>query len=189
MLRSEAMRRFSSARRAQRGVVLFVSMILLLILTLLGISMARMQTVEERLAQNDFNHQLALQTSEAALNAAYDDDADGMFNDFSGATTGLRTLADEAADTDLAYHAQWGSPGTDSIVYNGNGAPLVSAPSAAQPQFVVEKLVAAAPPGCGSGNPGSYGGSNVYLHRLTAHAAGGDGSASATVQLIHIGGC
>ena len=183
------MRAHNAGRRGQRGVVLFVSLILLLILTLLGISLARMQTVEERLAQNDFNHQLALQTAEAALNAAYDDDADGEFSDFSGSTTGLATLADEAADTDLAYHAQWSSPGTDSIVYNGNGAPLASAPSASQPQFVVEKLVAAAPPGCGSGNPGSYGGTNVYLHRLTAHAAGGDGSASATVLLIHIGGC
>ncbi len=76
-------------------MVLFISLILLLILTLLGISVARMQTVEERLAQNDFNHQLALQTAEAALSASYDDDADGMFNDFSGGTVGLATLSNE----------------------------------------------------------------------------------------------
>jgi Tfp pilus assembly protein PilX len=170
-------------------VVLFVSLILLLILTLLGISIARMQTVEERLSQNNFNHQLALQTASAALAAAYDDDADGEFSDFSGTTTGLATLSNEIGppDTNLAYHNSWN--GAQSISYASNGAPLASAPAAAQPQFVVEKMVAAAPKGCGSGNPGSYGGTNVFIHRITAHAAGGDGSASATVQIIHIGGC
>src|ERR1700749_1500211 len=138
MRRSDVIGRRRAGRRAQQGVVLFVSLILLLILTLLGISLARMQTVEERLAQNDFNHQLALQTAEAALSAAYDDDADGEFTDFSGGTTGPASLATEAADTALAYHAQWSTPGTNTIVYNGNGAPLVSAPSASNPQFVVE---------------------------------------------------
>ena len=47
--------------------MLFVSLIFLLILTLIGITAARMQTVEERMAQNDDNHQLAVQAAEAAL--------------------------------------------------------------------------------------------------------------------------
>ena len=54
-------------RGAQRGVVLFVSLVLLLVLTLLGVTVARMQTGEERMAQNDTNHQLALQAADVGL--------------------------------------------------------------------------------------------------------------------------
>jgi type IV pilus assembly protein PilX len=174
-------------RRHQRGVVLFVALILLLILTLLGVGLARTETTEERLAQNDNNHQIALQTAEAALQAAFDDDVDGLYTDFSGATPGLASVSKEMSIppyTTLGYNANWSTPGVDTIPYNG--AALASAPAAAQPQFVIEGLASAVPPGCSAGNPG-YGG--VTIHRITAHAAGGDGTASATVQTLHIGGC
>jgi type IV pilus assembly protein PilX len=178
------------ARRAQRGVVLFVSLILLLVLTLLGISLARMQTVEERLAQNDFNHQLALQSAEAALQAAYDNDADGTYTSdrFAGGELPLAQILKEVSDntdTTLAYHADWSNPGVDTFVYAGNGAPLTSAPAASQPQYVLEAMTPVAPPGCPLGPPSS----SQFTHRITAHAAGGDGTASATVQIIHYGSC
>jgi type IV pilus assembly protein PilX len=185
------MRRFDSCRtpyrspRAQRGVVLFVSLILLLILTLLGISLARMQTVEERLSQNGFNHQLALQTAQAALNAAFDDDAGGKFPEaqFEAGVTGLAYIGQEVGvgfDNDLAYHANWSNVGSDAMLYTNMGAPLASAPGASHPQFVIERMVPAYKKGCGN---------NVTIHRITAHSAGGDGSASATVQIIRIGNC
>ncbi|HEX4052531.1 MAG TPA: PilX N-terminal domain-containing pilus assembly protein [Steroidobacteraceae bacterium] len=173
-------------------MVLFISLILLLVLTVLGVSLARLQTLNERLAQNDVNQQLALETAAAALQAAYDDDADGKYSDFSGGTTGLAALASEVGPagspaTDLAYHANWASPGTDTIVYTNNGAPL-AAPAAARPQFVVEQLPPQPPPGCLAGNIG-YSQVPMFTHRITAHAQGGDGTASATVQIIHYGGC
>jgi type IV pilus assembly protein PilX len=175
-------------RAAQRGMVLFISLILLLVLTILGVSLARLQTVNERLAQNDANHQLALETAEAALGAAYDDDADGMFSIGSG-MPGIAALAVEIGPpaTDLAYHADWSSPGTDTIVYTNNGAPF-AAPAASQPQFVLEELPPQPPPGCQAGNI-NYNTPTMFTHRITAHAAGGDGTASATVQIIHYGEC
>ena len=54
----------------QSGVVLFVALILLLILSLLGVTAARMQTVEERMARNDHNREISAQAAEAALRAA-----------------------------------------------------------------------------------------------------------------------
>ena len=54
----------------QRGVVLFVALILLLILSLLGVTAARMQTTEERMARNEDNRQIGAQAAEAALRAA-----------------------------------------------------------------------------------------------------------------------
>ncbi|MGH8142384.1 MAG: pilus assembly PilX family protein [Steroidobacteraceae bacterium] len=177
------------SRRRQQGAVLFVALILLLILTLLGVGLARNETTEERLAQNDNNHQLALQTAEAALQAAFDDDVDGLFTDFSGATPGLNALSNELSTppfTTLGYNADWSAPGVNTILYDG--APLASAPPTSTPQFVLEAMVPAVPPGCSAGNAGLYGG-GVTIHRITAHAAGGDGTASATVQTLHVGGC
>ena len=174
-------------------MVLFMSLILLLVLTLLGISLARQQTVEERLAQNDYNHQLALQTSQAALEAAFDDvggplaQANYLFN----TVPGLKTLGQEVPGPTIDRTANWSSPGTDSVVYTNNGAPLAAAPAAAQPQFVVEDLPPVVTQGCGGGNASLYGSTanSLKFRRITAHAAGGDGTASATVQLIRIQGC
>jgi type IV pilus assembly protein PilX len=185
------MRGFCGPRR-ERGMVMFMALILLLILTLLAVALARMQTVEERLAQNENNHQLALQTAEAALQAAFDDDAAGVFTDFSGATPGLDNLLHElnATGTTLGYNSTWTTPGANTIVYTGNGAVLTSMPAAANPQFVIEQMTPVAPPSCNAGNAGNYNSTQINVHRITAHSAGGDGSASATVQTLHIsGGC
>jgi type IV pilus assembly protein PilX len=182
--------RTGSAPRRERGIVMFMALILLMVLTLLGVALARTQTVEERLAQNDNNHQLALQTAEATLTAAFDDDVDGLYTNFSGAAPGLATLFQELntpPGTTLGYNSTWTTPGVNTIVYNG--APLASAPAAANPQFVIENMAGVVPPGCNSANAGNYGAQTVYVHRITAHAAGGDGTASATVQTLHIGGC
>jgi type IV pilus assembly protein PilX len=177
--------------RRQRGVVMFMALILLLILTLLGVGLARTQTVEERLAQNDNNHQLALQTAEAALQAAFDDDVDGLYTNFTGAAPGLATVFEELntpPGTTLGYNnATWLNPGVTTILYNG--APLAASPIAANAQFVIEDMAGVVPPGCNGANAGNYGSQTVYVHRITAHSAGGDGTASATVQTLHIGGC
>jgi type IV pilus assembly protein PilX len=184
--------RSRGAPRRERGIVMFMALILLLVLTLLGVALARTQTVEERLAQNDNNHQLALQTAEAALQAAFDEDVEGVYTNFTGAAAGLATVFQElntGAGTTLGYNSTWTTPGVNSIVYTGNGPPLVSAPAAANAQFVIEDMAGVVPPGCNSANAGNYGAQVVYVHRITAHSAGGDGTASATVQTLHIGGC
>jgi type IV pilus assembly protein PilX len=182
------MRTQITGRSRQRGVVMFVALVLLLVLTLLGVALARMQTVEERLAQNDANHQIALQTAEAALQAAFDDDAAGIYTDFSGATVGLNSLEAEitAGTTPLGYITTW-TPGVNSIAYNG--PTLAAQPAAATPQFVIEQMASVVPPGCSLGNAGNGGSTTVQVHRITAHSAGGDGTASATVQTTHIGSC
>jgi len=179
----------SAARSGERGMVMFVALVLLLILTLLGVTLARMQTVEERLAQNDANHQMALQTAEAALQAGFDADVSGIYTNFSGGVPGLNTLLNEidTTNTTLGYNSSWGAPGVNSIAYNG--AALASAPAAANPQYVIEQMASVVPPGCTAGNSGNYGSSQVSVHRITAHSQGGDGSASATVQTQHIGSC
>lgn len=55
------------ARRQQGGVVLVVSLIILLVMTLIGVSSMQNTTLEERMAGNMRDQNLAFQSAEAAL--------------------------------------------------------------------------------------------------------------------------
>jgi len=57
----------SSLPRAQRGAVLVVSLIILLIMTIIGVSSMKNTTLEERMAGNMRDQNLAFQSAEAAL--------------------------------------------------------------------------------------------------------------------------
>ena len=63
---------FTAGRSKQSGVILFVALILLVILSMIGVTLARMQTVEERMARNETSRQMAEQAAEAALRNAED---------------------------------------------------------------------------------------------------------------------
>ena len=131
----------------ERGVVLFVALILLLILSLLGVTAARMQTTEERMARNEDNRQIGAQAAEAALRAAE-----------TGLTTGVYAAAQFSANTNGLYELNptvgsvlWGPP---ALIWSAAGAAitysptnplnpmpaLTSLPAAAQsPQYVDRK--------------------------------------------------
>lgn len=57
----------AASRRAQRGMVLYVSLLLLLALTLTGLAVSRNITVDERTAAAQRDRDLAFQAAEAAL--------------------------------------------------------------------------------------------------------------------------
>jgi type IV pilus assembly protein PilX len=56
--------------RRERGAILVTSLLLLLVLTILGVTMMKMTTMQERMAGNTRDLNLALQASEAALRDA-----------------------------------------------------------------------------------------------------------------------
>jgi type IV pilus assembly protein PilX len=170
----------------QSGAVLFVALVFLLILTLLGVMLARTQTTEERMAQNDGNHELAVEAAEAALRYAEGNVADGLYSNFAGDTNGLYQLNPSMGSV---Y-----TPGSESFwTTAGNALSYgVSPPAAAlvsvttPPQFIVEQLE----PVDISGNTGNMGsgsyGANVQFYQITAHASGGDQTASATLRSIYV---
>jgi type IV pilus assembly protein PilX len=187
-------RAFSFDRARQRGAVLFVSLILLLILTLIGVTAARMQTVEERMAQNDDNHQLALQAAEAALRYGETLLWGGIYStpNFAANAHGLYQLQSEVqaavgssspAQASIVDSINWSSPGTQTMAYAGPGLSNAPVPPQAA-QFVIESL----PPVARAGDPictPGYGQSQVCsVYRITAHAVGGDSTSAATLQSI-----
>jgi type IV pilus assembly protein PilX len=60
------------ARARQNGAILVTSMLLLLVLTVLGITMMKMTNMQERMASNVRDSNMALQGAEAALRFAED---------------------------------------------------------------------------------------------------------------------
>lgn len=171
----------------QRGAVLVVSLVLLLILALISVTAARLQTAEEGMARNENNHQLALQYAEAALR-----NAEGTIsqyqasNAFTNENNGLYELSLELAtnNASVADTINWASPGTQAMTYTGPS--LANAPAPVQTaQLIIESMPPVTPPGASLGDPRySLQSTQLFPYRITAHAGGADASASATVQSI-----
>ncbi len=170
----------------QKGMVLFVGLIFLLILTLIGVTVARMQTAEEGMARNDHNHLLAVQSAEAALR-----DAESSLNvnpcaDFSGANTNgeYQLQADSGSILDTF---DWDSHSASDVTAYA-GPALTDVPVSSQaPEYLIENLPPAALPMDGSISMQTYGNATVRIAvcRITAHAIGGDATAQATLQSVY----
>lgn len=171
--------------RKCRGAVLVIALILLLVLTLIGITAARLETASEGMARNDDNHQLALQSAEAALRDGQAIIALHGAGDFLTENNGLYNLTQELQTTSasVADTINWSSPGTQAMQYSG--AALGSVPQAPQPaQIIIESLPPVAPPGSPLTGSGYGGNPQWQVYRITAHAEGGDSSSSVTLQTI-----
>jgi type IV pilus assembly protein PilX len=181
-----------TARARQQGAVLYIALILLMILTIIGIAAARLQTGEAVMARNDHNHQLALQAAEAALRNAEINLIDGTYllPDFAQNDKGLYILSDyvlqnnngpSIADT-INWNLNYPNLNTQAMKYNGPA--LANAPQSAMlTQVIIEDL----PPVAKAGDPlctPSNQTQSCATYRITAHAVGGDASSSATVQSI-----
>lgn len=175
----------------QRGAVLVVALVLLLVLTILGVTAARMQTGEERMAMNDDNQQLALQSGEAVLRQVEDQlnggvaqwqfpnldaDASGAFDlvkeiGANGGTPGGSSVSDSLTSLDA-----------NAIAYTG---PAMSNVPVSTPKFVVENLPGGSSGGgepmCGAQYPMNPA---CIVNRITVLAPGADASSTVTVQSI-----
>ncbi|MDP9084393.1 MAG: PilX N-terminal domain-containing pilus assembly protein [Pseudomonadota bacterium] len=170
-----------SLRARQSGVVLFIALILLVILSLIGVTAARLQTVEERMARNESNHQLAIQAAEAALRSAEGGLLSGIYTNFTANTNGLYELT--ASNGSAVTGLNWSSP---TAVLPYAGPPLTVDPVGAQtPKFVIESLPPVAVPGQ-SINQVQYGSPTppVAVYRVTAYGQGADQSSTTTLQSI-----
>ena len=160
--------------------MLFVALILLLILSLLGVTAARMQTVEERMARNDDNRQLGAQAAEAGLRSAENGLLTGIYTNFAGNTGGL--YAPLLSNGSPLTGMDWTVP-ANTLPYAGPTLSAVPMPQA--PKIVIENLPSVAVAGedisVTSLNPGSP---PVTVYRVTAQGVGADGTSTSTLQSI-----
>jgi Tfp pilus assembly protein PilX len=166
----------------QRGVVLFTSLVLLVILTLVGVMLSRMQTVEERISQNDQDHQLAVQAAEATLRFAEVGLYNGTYTNFVNNTAGLYTWQSGTADAYVTFTPfnPANNPAVQLLAYNGPALPVSGVPA-----FLIENLPSTAMPGT-TLSLQQYNAPTppVKVFRITAYSYGGDTNATATLQEI-----
>ncbi len=146
--------------------------------------MARMQTVEERMARNEDGHQLAAQAAESVLRVAEAAIQQGLYG-VSACHVGANT------NSGGVY---WITQATGSVVptihwYDSTKVLTYTGPSLGNvpaPKFVIECLPPATLPGeaMGAGGGGGGGGSGAPVYRITVQAAGPDGNPSTLLQSI-----
>ena len=182
-----------STRSRQQGAVLYIALILLMILTIIGVVAARLQTGEAVMARNDHNNQLALQAAEAALRDAEINLAAGNWTipQFAANAKGLYVLSTEAqggvkalrTPGSIADQINWNAPPATNGAMSYTGPGLSNARGLPLTQVIIEDL----PPVARAGDPlctPSNQTQSCAVYRVTAHAVGADASASATLQAI-----
>lgn len=176
--------------REQRGFVLIVALILLLVLTILGLAAAQSTSLEERMAGNARNHDLAFQAAEAALGAGINCVRTGstLCSTFTTATTGgngAYIFNPFAVGGAIWNQSGFWTTSGNTIYYDsyaGGSLPNL----AQQPQFIIEQMPPVALPG-GSLGQAQYGSGapSISRWRVTSYAVGGDTSSTVMLQSIY----
>lgn len=179
-----------SRPQRQTGFVLIVALVLLLVLTLLGLAAAQSTSLEERMARNARNHDMAFQAAEAGLNAAQSGILQGLWSNANYASNGngLYMLA-----TCCAPASAWTSAWTVANVWATalpidtavSGLSIPGIPAAQQPVFIIEELPPVAPPGSNLAQQQSGSGAPpVQPYRITVYATGGDQTTHVILQSV-----
>ena len=160
--------------RQQRGVTLIIALIFLAVLALLGATAAQNSVLEERMAGNTRDRDLAFQAAEAALK-----DAENLSKAFLNANLGSPGLVDAsncaAPNVAPCYlsHGNDAAYWTSTFVWNTANArnPTQNLNQvAAQPLYIVEKM------------PNGAGGLETY--RATARGVGKSTNSVVIVQSV-----
>jgi type IV pilus assembly protein PilX len=175
----------------QKGAVLVISLIMLLLLTLIGTSSIQTSSLEEKMAGNIRDEDLAFQAAETALRAAEAVVATNppAFSVVANGTgsTGLYTTIGATLTDPLGFWktVDWSST-TAVATYSGGTLNNISS----VPRYIIEEL-----PTSSGGSSTSSGGSleaattssttSISWYRVTAHGTGGTTNSVALLQSIY----
>ena len=174
-------------KKNQSGVVLAISLIMLVVLTLLGVTAMQSTTLEERMAGNLRDRNLAFQASEGALILAegWLSDLSDLPLDKSDGSGGIWTFNNMDADTSnglpwweeaSADAAWWATNGGDGSTVIAMGTSLSS-----QPTYIIEKFPLTMGPSMRSGAALQ----SENMLRVTARGVGGSESAVVILQTMY----
>ncbi|MBZ4202598.1 MAG: pilus assembly protein [Methylovulum sp.] len=169
----QVVRKQSVAVGKQQGAVLAISLIMLLLLTLIGVSGSQLAGLEEKMAGNLNEKNIAFQAAEAALATVEDSlTAPPIFSD-----TGLGGFYTEASAVDLSRATLTQD---EFWLTNPNVARLplntLSVPSA---YFIIQELSSVCLGICQPGSP-----VNVNYYRVTVRASGHQANHSVILQSV-----
>lgn len=147
------------SRRGQDGAALLIALIMLLILTVGGVTSMRNSTMQERMAGNMRDRELAFQAAERALRAG-----EAYLNSFN---------ATPSPNADGWFHAEGNAPAWGGVDCTSGNVDTVSVGSADSACYFVEEILSASGPS-GVSVPGQPT-QQKRLYRVTASASGMSG--------------
>ena len=169
-----------SSRQNNTGVALFISLVMLLMLTIIGVSSVQTTTLEVRMARNEHDALLAFQAAESALR-----DAEGA----------LDLLTSAVGFTDTGTNGQWtiadiGDPDRWELAGLWTGALSIDADTnvtgvAAQPRFIIEHVASVIREENAYQIDDPYaasGADRIEMFRVTARGVGGSPNAVVLLQ-------
>lgn len=164
---------------ATRGFSLLTVLLMMAVLAFLALGALNVSVIQERMAGNLRDRNLALQAAEAALRDAEADIEANLSADSAFATTcsnGLcvpASMAASGAVSTLRWKTvDWSAAGGQSRAYGSATGATALPDVAAQPRYLVE-LLPVLPPAAGtSANLGSGLDDNVQAFRITARGVG-----------------
>jgi type IV pilus assembly protein PilX len=158
---------------SERGAALIVALMMLLVMTVLGVTAARTTNLQERMAGNLRDTNLAFQSAERALREGETFLRGATLPPFTGAN-GLLTMQDEAGQASFWSDNDWWDD-------NGRTADGMTGVARA-PLYVIEELPALPDTG-GSERFGAL--PDVGFYRITAQAQGGSADAVTILQTTY----
>lgn len=190
---------FRSPMKHQNGMVLIVSLIILVIVTLIAVTALRVTILEERMAGNTRDRQLAFEAAEYALREAQDVLSAPVLPQFTtsggstgGYFTGLNTNPDGKGD--VAFWSLWNpaNPSANPTAHNWGTKSVLATKAAGvlsgqtQPRYVIEEFPAISCDGFSSKWPPPPP-RNVY--RVTARGNGRTADSVVILQIWYDRGC
>ena len=192
--------------RLQRGVVLEVAIIILLLIAIVGLAVSRSSFMQDKMSSNFYDRQIAFQAAQAALRQgelAVESSGGGVATFRNCAPdSGNNCLPDPFTDSTL-QPAQINTMAGNAFAGGYTGTPAAALLDGQQLQYVVEYLgFFKSLPGDGGGvgnhpllsqcsdyaqcNPGIYGGGNLTqeFYRITARCGPSDASGRATTVTL-----
>ena len=172
-------RNFKAPPARQRGAAMVIALVMLLILTLLATSSARMTLLEERMTGNTQDRTVAFQVAEAALRQGEGVVQLPVLPDFAGANGLYQPAA--PADEPVWKTADWMDTGNDVIAFDAPAnAPGSLADASAS--LLIEEMPFV-PTAGESLLPGPV--DDIALFRVTTRATGVAGNALVTLQTTY----
>jgi len=165
-------------KKNQTGVVLVVSLVMLLLLTLIGLTGMQTTSLEEKMAGNIRNQNLAFQAAESALRAGEAVLTQATLPSFNN-TNGMYAEGSAASIfDDLTGTSVWAAATT--VTYSTG----TLANTAEDPEYIIQKMPSVGGGGSGSSLDATSFTTSEYF-RVTAMGKGGDTTAVAVVQSIY----
>ena len=178
--KSSKLERLQQLSYAQKGIALFISLVLLLVLTIVGVSSVQSTSLEERMARNAHDSVLAFQAAEMALRQAEEwlETNTPETTEFSnGGVGGLWTVAPFGVAPRWQNDAVWSGQASVQVPVNVDNVD-------SQPRYLIEFLATIDQPlnpfVVGEGYPTLNEEFNVF--RITARGVGGSDTAEVLLQ-------